>query len=177
MGRQKQLIAPLEDSVVESLRAGDQVQISGVIYTARDMAHQRLCAQIEAGDPLPFDLAGALIYFVGPTPARPGHVIGAAGPTTSSRMDAFSPTLLAHGIKAMMGKGYRGEAVQQALVKHKAVHLATFGGAGALLARHITQVDVIAYDDLGTEAIRRLQVQDFPAVVAYDAFGGCVYDR
>ena len=176
MGRQE-LIAPLRDSVVESLRAGDQVQLSGVIYTARDMAHQRLCAQIEAGEPLPFDLKGAVIYFVGPTPARPGQVIGAAGPTTSSRMDAFSPILLAHGIKAMMGKGYRGEEVQQALIKCKAVHFATFGGAGALLARHITKADVVAYDDLGTEAIRRLEVQDFPAVVAYDALGGCVYDR
>jgi fumarate hydratase subunit beta len=177
MGRQKQLIVPLEDSVVESLQAGDQVQLSGVIYTARDMAHQRLCAQIAAGDRLPFDLKGAVIYFVGPTPARPGQVIGAAGPTTSSRMDAFSPILLAHGIKAMIGKGYRGEAVQAALVKHKAVHFATFGGAGALLARHITKVDVIAYDDLGPEAIRRLEVKDFPAVVAYDALGGSVYDR
>lgn len=177
MGRHKQLIVPLRDQDVESLRAGDSVQLSGVIYTARDMAHQRLCAQIEAGEPLPFDLNGALIYFVGPTPARPGQVIGAAGPTTSSRMDPFSPILLSHGVKAMMGKGYRDETVQQAMQQYKAVHLATLGGAGALLSKHITKVDVIAYEDLGTEAIRRLEVKDFPAVVAYDTLGACVYDR
>ena len=166
---------PLSDVNVEKLNAGDEVLISGVIYTARDMAHKRLCEAIEAGRQLPFELAGAVIYFVGPSPARPGRVIGAAGPTTSSRMDAFSPKLLARGLKAMIGKGYRGEEVRSALKKYKAVHLATIGGAGALLSKHIVSAEVIAYEDLGTEAVRKLEVVDFPAIVAYDAHGNTVY--
>lgn len=166
---------PLSDVNVEKLNAGDEVLISGIIYTARDMAHKRLCEAIEAGRQLPFGLAGAVIYFVGPSPARPGRVIGAAGPTTSSRMDAFSPKLLARGLKAMIGKGYRGEEVRNALKKYKAVHFATTGGAGALLSKHIVSAEVIAYEDLGAEAVRKLEVVDFPAIVAYDAHGNTVY--
>jgi len=157
------------------LRAGDEVLISGIVYTVRDMAHKRLCEAIDSGAELPFDLEGAIIYFVGPTPARPGRVIGAAGPTTSSRMDVFSPKLIARGLKAMIGKGYRNEEVREALKKYGAAHLSAIGGAGALLSKHIVAAEVIAYEDLGTEALRKLEVVDFPAVVAYDAWGKSVY--
>ena len=150
--------------------------IDGTVYTARDMAHNRLCQAIDRGESLPIELKGAIIYFVGPTPARPGRVIGAAGPTTSARMDPFSPKLIAHGLRAMIGKGYRNDEVRRALRQYGAVHLSTLGGAGALLSRHIIRAEVVAYEDLGTEAIRRLEVVDFPAVVAYDAAGGSVYD-
>lgn len=173
----KKLTTPLAESDVRSLKAGDQVSISGVIYTARDMAHKRLCEAIDTGQGLPFELEGAVIYFVGPTPARQGKVIGAAGPTTSSRMDAFSPTLIAHGLKAMIGKGYRGQEVRQALKKHGAVHFAATGGAGALLSKYIVSAETIAYEDLGTEAVRRLEVVDFPVIVAYDAAGNSVFER
>ena len=175
MSEIKKLQAPLAEADVRSLRAGDEVLVSGAVYTARDMAHKRLCESIEAGDELPFELDGAIIYFVGPTPARPGRVIGAAGPTTSSRMDPFSPKLIANGLKAMIGKGYRGDQVREALKKYSAVHLSTIGGAGALLSQHIVAAEVIAYEDLGTEAIRRLQVVDFPAIVAYDCYGNSMY--
>ena len=172
----KRLRAPLTEADVRPLRAGDEVAIDGVVYTARDMAHQRLCQAIDRGERLPIEIAGAIIYFVGPTPARPGRVIGAAGPTTSARMDPFSPKLLAHGLRAMIGKGYRNGEVRQALIQYGAVHLSTLGGAGALLSRHIVRAEVVAYEDLGTEAIRRLEVVDFPAIVAYDSAGGSVYD-
>ena len=175
MDSTKKLQPPLTEADVRLLKAGDEVLISGVIYTARDMAHKRLCEAIETGGDLPFQLEGAIIYFVGPSPAPAGMVIGAAGPTTSSRMDAFSPKLLANGLKAMLGKGYRGEQVGDALKKNTAVHLSTIGGAGALLSKHIVAAEIIAYEDLGTEAVRKLQVVDFPAVVAYDCFGNSVY--
>ena len=171
MEETRKLQPPLTEDEVCSLRAGEQVSLTGVVYTARDIAHKRLCESIDAGHELPFELEGAVIYFMGPTPARPGRVIGAAGPTTSSRMDAFSPKLIAKGLRAMMGKGYRGAEVRDALKEYGAVHLATIGGAGALLSKHIVGAEVIAYDYLGTEAIRKLQVVDFPAVVAYDAYG------
>lgn len=170
------LRAPLADSNVRRLKAGDEILIDGTIYTARDMAHKRLCAALDAGENLPIALEGAILYFVGPTPARPGRVIGAAGPTTSARMDPFSPKLVAHGLRAMIGKGYRNDEVRRALAQYGAVHLATLGGAGALLGKHIVRAEVVAYEDLGTEAIRRLEVVDFPAVVAYDAAGGSVYE-
>lgn len=166
---------PLTEADVRSLRAGDEVLITGVIYTARDMAHKRLCQAIDAGEKLPFPLEGAIIYFVGPSPARPGRVIGAAGPTTSSRMDDFSPKLIAHGLRAMIGKGYRNDKVREALKKCGAVHLAAIGGAGALLSKYIVSAEVIAYEELQTEAIRKLQVVDFPAIVAYDSHGNSVY--
>lgn len=168
--------APLSDGVVKQLNAGDEVLIEGTVYTARDMAHKRLCELIEKGQPLPIDLNGAIIYFVGPTPATNNRPIGAAGPTTSSRMDAFSTILLKKGLKAMVGKGYRGENVVAALKENCAVHLATIGGAGALLAKHIVSSEIVAYEDLGTEAIRKLTVKDFPAIVAYDSKGKSVYN-
>jgi len=171
----QKLNAPLSEEDVRVLRAGDEVLISGIVYTVRDMAHKRLCEAIDSGAELPFDLEGAIIYFVGPTPARPGRVIGAAGPTTSSRMDVFSPKLIARGLKAMIGKGYRNEEVREALKKYGAAHLSAIGGAGALLSKHIVAAEVIAYEDLGTEALRKLEVVDFPAVVAYDAWGKSVY--
>ncbi len=167
---------PMTEADVRRLKAGDEVAISGVVYTARDMAHKRLCAALDRGEALPIALEGAIIYFVGPTPARPGAAIGAAGPTTSSRMDPFTPRLIAQGLRATMGKGYRNDEVRTALQRYGAVHLATIGGAGALLSKHIVSAEVVAYEDLGTEAIRRLEVVDFPAIVAYDAAGGNVYD-
>jgi len=175
MSEIKKLQPPLSDSDVRSLKAGDEVVVSGVVYAARDMVHKRLCEAVDAGQKLPFELEGAVIYFVGPSPAQPGRVIGAAGPTTSSRMDAFSPKLIAGGLRAMIGKGYRGQQVREALKKYGAVHLSTIGGAGALLSRYIVSAEVIAYNDLGTEAVRKLEVADFPAIVAYDCYGNSVY--
>jgi fumarate hydratase subunit beta len=171
-----QLHAPLTKAVVRRLKAGDEVAISGTVYTARDMAHKRLCAALRRGETLPIELEGAILYFVGATPGRAGAVIGSAGPTTASRMDAFSPELIAQGLRAMIGKGYRGDEVRRVLRDHGAVHLSTIGGAGALLSKHIVAAEVVAYEDLGTEALRRLEVVDFPAVVAYDAAGVSVYD-
>ena len=167
---------PLSDDVVRSLRVGDEVLISGVVYSGRDQAHKRLCELMDAGGELPIDLDGAVIYFVGPTPAATGRAIGSAGPTTSSRMDAFSPKLIAVGLKGMIGKGYRGDEVRGALKEYGAVHFATIGGAGALLSNHIVECEIVAYEDLGTEAIRRMVFEDFPAVVAYDSYGDSVYD-
>ena len=177
MSEAKRLRPPLTEADVRALKVGDEVLISGVVYAARDMAHKRLCRSIEAGEKPPFPLEGAIVYFVGPTPARPGQVIGAAGPTTSSRMDAFSPRLIAKGVKAMVGKGYRGEQVRRALKEYRALHLATIGGAGALLSKHIVAAEIVAYEELGTEAIRKLRVVDFPAIVAYDSYGNSVYEQ
>jgi len=176
MSEKIEITAPLTDAIVQGLRAGDEVLISGTVLTARDQAHKRLCERIERGQPLPVDLDGALIYFVGPTPAAPGRVIGAAGPTTSARMDAFTPTLLAHGVRGTLGKGYRDQSVRDALVEYGAVHFVTIGGAGALLSKHIIKSEIIAYADLGTEAIRLLEFKDFPAFVAYDCHGNSVYE-
>lgn len=177
MSEVKRLSTPLGDKDAKLLKAGDEVLISGAVYTARDMAHKRLCELIDAGKELPIDLTRQVIYFVGPTPPSQGQVIGAAGPTTSSRMDAFSPKLIAAGLKAMIGKGYRSEEVRAALVKYGAVHFSTIGGVGALLSKHITSCEVVAYEELGTEAIRKLEVVDFPAIVAYDAQGSSVYEQ
>lgn len=177
MNQPKKIQTPLKETDVRSLSVGERVLLTGTIYTARDMAHKRLCAAIENNKPLPFELEGAVIYFVGPTPARPGRVIGAAGPTTSSRMDKFGPVLIARGLKAMIGKGYRNHRVRDALKQYGAVHLAAVGGAGALLAKHIVGSEIIAYEDLGTEAVRKLDVVDFPAIVAYDAAGNTIYQE
>jgi fumarate hydratase subunit beta len=175
MAEIKRITSPLSESDACSLRAGDEVAISGVLLTGRDQAHKRLCDMIDAGQELPVDLVGQVIYFVGPSPAREGRAIGSAGPTTSSRMDAFSGALIERGLKGMIGKGYRGDNIRQALQKYKAVHFATIGGAGALLSKHIVKSEIIAFDDLATEAIRRPEVVDFPAIVAYDSYGGSVY--
>ncbi|RKY06428.1 MAG: TRZ/ATZ family protein [Planctomycetota bacterium] len=175
MGKIRKLHTPLSNEVVRSLGAGEELTISGAVFTARDMAHKRLCQLLDAGEPLPVDLQGQVIYFVGPTPAPAGGVIGAAGPTTSSRMDAFSPKLIAAGLKGMIGKGYRDERLRQALRRYGAVHFATLGGAGALLSEHIVAAEIVAYEDLQTEAIRRLELEDFPVIVAYDCHGATVY--
>ncbi len=171
------LSAPLTDADVERLRVGDRVLISGTVYTARDAAHARLVELLKRGEPLPFDLEGQIIYFVGPTPPPPGRPIGSAGPTTAYRMDPYSPILIEHGLKAMIGKGRRSPEVREALQRHKAVYLGAVGGAGALLSQRIVSAEVVAYEDLGPEAVRRLVVKDFPAVVVNDAHGGDLYEE
>ena len=169
------ITTPLTDEVVESLHAGDEVEISGVIYQARDAAHKRIVALMEKGEKLPFDLKGAVIYYVGPAPAKPGAVIGSAGPTTSGRMDAYAPLLIEHGLKGMIGKGLRLDTVTDAMKKYKAVYFAATGGAGALLARRIVGNETIAWPELGAEACARLEVKDFPVVVVNDCHGGDLY--
>jgi len=173
----KEISPPLSDSDVEGLRAGDRVLISGIIYTARDSAHKRLVELIEAGEQLPFSIKGQIIYYVGPSPAPPGRVIGAAGPTTSYRMDPYTPRLVELGLKAMLGKGKRSQEVIDAMVRHKAVYMAAIGGAGALMSIAIKEAEVIAYEDLGPEAIRRLKVEEFPAIVVNDIFGNDLYSQ
>ncbi|TWI58116.1 Fe-S-containing hydro-lyase [Halalkalibacter nanhaiisediminis] len=169
------ITTPFNDEITKSLKAGDRVLISGTVYAARDAAHKRMIESLEQGKELPFDIKGKVIYYVGPTPAKPGSVIGSAGPTTSGRMDKYTPTLLDLGLKGMIGKGYRDEAVIQSIVKNKAVYFAAIGGSGALIARSIKEVEVIAYEDLGPEAIRKMVIEDFPAVVINDAFGNDLY--
>lgn len=171
----KEVRTPLSDADVVALRAGDRVRISGVIYTARDAAHGRLAPLVEKGEPLPIDVKGQIIYYTGPSPARPGGVIGSVGPTTASRMDKFTPALLAIGLKGTIGKGYRGQPVKDALKQHKAVYFGSIGGAGAVLSEFVKKAEVVAYEDLGTEAIRRLEVEGFPAIVLYDSHGGDLY--
>ena len=171
----KYLTMPLTDEDVESLRAGERVRITGVIYTARDAAHGRLFPLLEKGEKLPFDVKGQIIYYTGPSPARPGDVVGAIGPTTASRMDKFTPKLLEAGLKGTIGKGYRGDAVKAALQQYRAVYFGTVGGAGALLSTYIKKLEIVAYEDLGTEAIRRLEVDKFPTIVLNDAHGGDLY--
>lgn len=166
---------PLSEDTVEKLSIGDRVLISGVIYTGRDAAHQRLVKQIKANRPLPVDLDGQIIYYVGPTPAPPGRPIGAAGPTTSYRMDPYAPILIEKGLKGMIGKGLREEAVIAAMQRYRAVYFAATGGAGALISKTIKRAEVVAYEDLGTEAIRRLEVEEFPAIVVCDVRGNDLY--
>ncbi|MBI1848587.1 MAG: Fe-S-containing hydro-lyase [Candidatus Rokubacteria bacterium] len=171
----KDIRTPLSDADVESLKSGDRVRITGVIYTARDAAHGRLFPLIEQGQPLPIDVKGAIIYYTGPSPARPGNVVGSVGPTTASRMDKFTPALFKLGLKGTIGKGYRGQAVKDALKQYKSVCFGAIGGAGAVLSEFVKKLDVVAYEDLGTEAIRRLEVEGFPAIVLYDCHGGDLY--
>ncbi|MDZ7372732.1 MAG: Fe-S-containing hydro-lyase [candidate division KSB1 bacterium] len=173
----KHISTPLTDEVVEGLSAGDNVLLSGVIYTARDAAHKRLVELLDKGEELPFDLRGQVIYYVGPTPARPGKVIGAAGPTTSGRMNPYAPRLLAAGQKGIIGKGEMDRAVQEALERYKAVYFAAIGGAGALIAQCVVSSELVAYEDLGPEAIRRLVVRDLPLTVAQDCHGGNLYQE
>lgn len=170
------LSTPLSDEEVGALKVGSQVLLSGTIYTARDAAHKRLIATLEAGEALPIPLKGQVIYYVGPAPARPGEVIGPAGPTTASRVDPYTPALLAQGLKGMIGKGKRGAVVQQALCDYRAVYLVTVGGAAALVADCIKAVEIVAYEALGTEAIRRLEVLNFPLVVANDMYGNDLFE-
>ncbi len=171
------ITSPIDSKVIEKLTAGTQVLISGVIYSARDAAHQRLIQALDRGEKLPFDPSGQTIYYMGPSPAKPGQAIGSAGPTTSSRMDTYTPRLIAAGIRAMIGKGNRSPAVKEAIKKHKAVYFAAIGGAGAILAKTIKRAEVIAYEDLGAEAILRLTVEDFPAVVANDIYGEDLFEQ
>lgn len=168
--------APLDESQVRKLRAGDRVLISGTVYTARDAAHKRLVQALEAGEKLPLDLDGQIIYYVGPCPAKPGQALGSCGPTTSGRMDPYAPTLIAKGLRGMIGKGSRAPAVVEAMKKHGAVYFAAIGGAGALAAKTVRKSEMVAYEDLGPEAIRRLEVADFPAVVCIDAEGNDLYE-
>ena len=170
------LTLPLCEAQARKLRAGDSVLLTGVVYTARDAAHKRLCQLAQAGQPLPFDVKDAVIYYVGPTPAAPGQVIGAAGPTTSYRMDAYSPTLIALGQRGMIGKGKRSPAVIEAMKQHGAVYFGAIGGCGALLSKCIKSAQVIAYEDLGAEAIRRLEVEDLPVTVVIDSLGNNLYE-
>ncbi len=169
------LETPLNDSDVEKLRIGDRVEITGVIYTGRDAAHKRLVELLKSGKELPFDIKGQVIYYVGPSPAPPGRPVGAAGPTTSYRMDPYAPLLIENGLKGMIGKGARGPGVIEAMVKYKAVYFAAIGGAGALMARSIKKAEVIAYPELGPEAVRRLEVENFPVVVVNDVYGNDLY--
>lgn len=173
----RKVTLPLADDVVAGLRAGDLVHLSGTMYTGRDQTHRRLCALLDEGRELPVDLAGQLLYYVGPSPARPGRVIGAAGPTTSYRMDAYTPRLLELGLRATLGKGARSLPVREAMQRHGAVYLATFGGAGALLAQCIRAVELVAFADAGPEAMFRFEVQDFPAVVINDVTGRDFYEE
>ncbi len=170
------ITTPLTDDVVEKLRAGDKVSISGTIYVGRDAAHKRMMEALDRGEPLPFDPRGQIIYYMGPSPAKPGKPIGSAGPTTAYRMDPYAPRLMAEGLKGMIGKGNRSLPVREAMQKHKAVYLAAIGGAAALLAKAIKKAQVIAYEDLGAEALRELTVEDFPAIVVNDIYGGDAYE-
>ena len=172
----KEVTPPLTDADAESLRAGDRVRITGVLYTARDAAHARLWPLIEQAKPLPIDVRGQIIYYTGPSPARPGTVVGSIGPTTAGRMDKFTPALLALGLKGTIGKGARSQPVKSALRQHKAVYFGAIGGAGAVLSQFVKRLEVVAYEDLGTEAIRRLEVAGFPAIVVNDCHGGDLYE-
>jgi fumarate hydratase subunit beta len=171
------LTTPLTDEDVEKLKAGDIVYLSGVMYTARDAAHKRIVDLILNGEEPPFDLKGAVIYYVGPTPPKPGEVIGSAGPTTSYRMDPYAPILIEHGLKGMIGKGKRNQEVREACKKHKAVYFGATGGAAALIAKAIKKAEIIAYPELGPEAVRRIEVEDFPVVVINDIYGNDLYEE
>ena len=177
MSQPIRLKTPLSNADVEKLKAGDKVFLNGVIYTGRDAAHKRLFDLLKEGKPLPIDIKGQVIYYVGPAPAKPGQAIGSAGPTTSGRMDAYSPKLMEIGLKGMIGKGMRKKEVVEAMKKYKAVYFAATGGAGALLAKAIKKAQVVAYEDLGPEAITRLEVEDFPVIVVNDTKGNDLYQQ
>ncbi len=172
----KYVNVPLSEEDATALRAGDYVYLTGTVYTARDAAHKRMQEALDKGEPLPLDMKNNVIYYMGPSPARPGRVIGSAGPTTASRMDKYAPSLLDLGLKGMIGKGKRTQEVRDAIVRNGAVYFAAVGGAGALLSRSIISSEVIAYDDLGTEAIRKLEVKNFPVIVVMDSNGSNLYE-
>ncbi len=174
---EKRITTPLDEETVAQLRAGDRVLISGYIYTARDAAHKRMVETLQRGEELPVDLKGQIIYYVGPTPPKEGEVIGSAGPTTAIRMDKYVEPLLKLGLKGMIGKGYRSQKVKELLKEYKAVYFAAVGGVATLLKRHIKSSELIAYEDLGTEAIRKLLVEDFPVIVANDMYGGDLFEE
>ena len=171
----RKIESPLTDEAIKDLRSGDRVLISGVLYVARDAAHKRMVESLQWGNSPPFDIKGQTIYYMGPTPARPGQPIGSAGPTTSGRMDVYTPRLLAEGLKGMIGKGMRSREVKDAIKKYSAVYFSAAGGIGALLSKSVRKSEIIAYEELGAEAVRRLEVVDFPAVVINDIYGGDLY--
>ena len=173
----KKITLPLTDEVIQDLKAGDEVLLSGVLYVARDAAHKRILEALEQGEAPPFDIKGETIYYMGPSPARPGKVIGSAGPTTSGRMDSYSPRLIAEGLKGMIGKGMRSPEVKDALKKYRAVYFAVTGGTGAIASHNIKKSEVIAYEDLGAEAVLRLEVQNFSVRVINDIYGGDLYEE
>lgn len=175
LGVKRILSEPFTDETIHSLKAGDMVYISGTVYTARDAAHKRLFEMIQNDEQMPFDFQGQAVYYAGPAPAKPGKPIGSVGPTTGGRMDAYSPTLIAEGLKIMIGKGTRSAEVIEAMKKHTGVYFAAIGGAAALMAKCVLSAEVIAFDELGTEAIRRLKVKELPVVVAVDCFGNDIY--
>jgi fumarate hydratase subunit beta len=173
----KRIALPISDKDIRSLKCGDSVLLTGSMLTARDASHKKITEALTAGAHLPFDLDGQTIYYTGPTPARPGHVVGSAGPTTSSRMDGYTPALLAQGLKCVIGKGRRSAVVRKIMLKSRAVYLAATGGAGALLSLSIKRIEPVAYPELGAEAVYRLEVEDFPAVVINDIYGGDLYEK
>lgn len=173
---ERHINVPFDADIVKELKAGDYVYLTGTIYTARDAAHKRMYEALQNGETLPFDIEGNVIYYMGPSPAREGRPIGSAGPTTASRMDKYTPALLELGMRGMVGKGRRTEAVRESMMKNQAVYFAAVGGAGALLSKSILQAEVIAYEDLGTEAIRKLEIKDFPVIVVMDCEGNNLYD-
>ncbi len=174
---QKKITSPFNDKTIADLKAGDQVLISGVMYVGRDAAHKRLVEALNKGDKMPFDVKGQVIYYMGPSPTKPGNIIGSAGPTTSGRMDAYTPRMLEAGLKGMVGKGLRTKDVKDAIKKYKAVYLASVGGAAALIAKRIVKSEIIAYEELGPEALLRIEVKDFPAIVINDMYGGDLYEE
>lgn len=174
---QKKITLPLTDKIISELKTGDNVLLSGVMYVARDAAHKRIIDAIDKGQPPPFEIKNQTIYYMGPAPAKPGNVIGSAGPTTSYRMDSFAPRLMELGLKGMIGKGKRTKPVLDAIKQYKAVYFATTGGAGALISKSVKKADTVAYEDLGAEAILSLEVEDFPAVVINDIYGGDLYEQ
>lgn len=174
---EKHINVPFDKEVSESLHAGDYVYLTGTVYVARDAAHKRMYEALQRGESLPFDITNQIIYYMGPSPAREGKVIGSAGPTTASRMDKYAPTLMDLGQTGMIGKGKRTAAVKEAMIRNKTTYFAAVGGAGALLSKCITAAEVVAYDDLGTEAIRKLTVKDFPVIVVMDCHGNNLYEE
>jgi fumarate hydratase subunit beta len=172
----KHISLPLTEDIIKTLKAGDSLLLSGTLYVARDAAHKRLVEQLDKGEPLPFDIQGQALYYMGPSPAPPGRIIGAAGPTTAKRMDPYTPQLLAAGLKGMIGKGVRSQVVKDAMKKYRAVYLGAVGGAGALISKTIIKSEIIAYADLGPEAVLKIEVKDFPATVIVDNNGTDLYD-
>lgn len=172
----KKINLPLSDEVIRELRSGDSVLLTGLMYVARDAAHRRMVETLDRGEPLPFDISGQIIYYMGPSPAPPGKVIGSAGPTTSGRMDVYTPRLLEEGLKGMIGKGMRSQLVKDAIIRFRAVYFGAIGGAGAVISHSIRKAEVVAYDDLGAEAVRKIEVEDFPVVVVNDIYGADLYE-
>ncbi|MCL2401057.1 MAG: FumA C-terminus/TtdB family hydratase beta subunit [Oscillospiraceae bacterium] len=177
MGEYRELTTPLSDETIRSLRSGDMIYITGTVYTARDAAHQRMSEMLAAGQDMPFEFDGNIVFYAGPSPTQPGMVIGSIGPTTAGRMDSFAPALIARGLKVMIAKGFRSDAVKKAIMEHGGVYLAGVGGIAALMSQCVKSEELVAFEDLGPEAIRKLEVEKLPVVVALDSAGNDVYDR